>query len=608
MTDLPTTATTTTTTTTTKRTIDAVGGKYPRPTGECDRCRERLILCWGPIIIRPYWRHRSNTSECKISAKCAESETHRIAKQMLARYADRGGIVDFSKECPTCGKTERGSLPICPETQICEECGFDRDGRGFRWDVAGKCDDGRIIWGVEVKFSHPTSEDGIRARNASGAVWIEVDAIEVVRMLDVKNRPSSIELRDVSIKNPCQSCRSQISTTITLQPDAVISLPQAGPPCPTANVATPSESCRAEFVDQKSPTETSIRDERNCGVPMKYIAFVLGYLRSLEETHDEHRWQIRGAPENESDAVVAWGIFLRRSVCMRCETRSSVTRARPFCSTCFEKIVADEEIEKRGESHLADRQTAAVEEPRPTEFTRETTDEPRRADQQIVAVEELRLTEPASKTSDESRCVDQSTTPFEEPHPAEHIGTASDRGSMERIAVALGYLESDYSCLAKQLVDDAVRGKHRVRWTTWGEPRDSREAAIAWKGLIKKGKCQRCHERRRVIFGRPFFFSCYKEISAQEEEDEGDWVTVNPERKAALRRSFYWLIHVPEWNRYGRHSTCACGFDGIDSNQRLQKYYEPGSGFVDRYVWWFGMLRSICTMCLEKERVARGIF
>ena len=174
------------------------------------------------------------------------------------------------------------------------------------------------------------------------------------------------------------------------------------------------------------------------------------------------------------------------------------------------------------------------------------------------------------------------------------------------MAVKLGYLLTydPYSCTARRLLDEAIRGKYKTVVNEWnvegwqlgyGE-KPSREL---WQSFISKNRCMKCQKNHNVTFKKPFCLTCYKTVAFKNknQNENQNYIYTSVERQNELRNQFSWLSKVPGNWRYG--SPCfKCGYKYIKENEKLENFKDQRS-IVYGYVWWFGDKKCCCDVCLD---------
>ena len=86
--------------------------------------------------------------------------------------------------------------------------------------------------------------------------------------------------------------------------------------------------------------------------------------------------------------------------------------------------------------------------------------------------------------------------------------------SLNDIARELGYLfiRRSYSCKARELMDDAMHGKHRVSKDEWNTCGNSGGNSGLWKEFTDRKCCMRCNRCWTTKYKRPFCGDCWKFI------------------------------------------------------------------------------------------------
>jgi hypothetical protein len=280
------------------------GRKYPRPRESCPECQGELVLCWGTTVKTPYWRHCSSiNTKCPGTTNFGETLLHSHAKRMLVEYLNNGGVVKCECRCSRCAMSYTQMFDNKTPVALHYVNEYRMEQFGCILDIAGldtaaeEEEEHRVVVGIEVRATHSSV-----ASTRSGIRWIEVDATDILDLLDTENPREAIYLRDVS-----------------------------GRPCLRSRYCVPMLA-----LARMMHYYTSEADEH-----FKYsseIARLIDIVESESEIKGCWRsfWTL--CPQKHCD-IDAWDAFLRRRECMRCQHACpSVSYRKPFCHTCFRRL------------------------------------------------------------------------------------------------------------------------------------------------------------------------------------------------------------------------------------------------------------------------------
>lgn len=252
----------------------------------CGDCGGEMVFCDGPKRIS-YWRHiGSNKYQCSSSG---ESLMHKQAKKLLVSFLRGRGKISFEHTCDSCGRIDKYSPPSA--TGFDEEIGHCSGGKTVTFDVAGlaSC---KVIFGIEVWYSHKTTS----LLGRSTTPWFEVEAMDVIRVLNVEKTPSRITLKDhrgdIECKNPvCSMSMKDLACSLGY-----------------LHIEREIYACEARRIIDEA-------------VKGKYIDY------EYEWNTSEVQWDNK-----------LWDAFLSRQKCMKCEKSHHTTYGRPFCLPCYKQI------------------------------------------------------------------------------------------------------------------------------------------------------------------------------------------------------------------------------------------------------------------------------
>lgn len=165
---------------------------YPRPTYECTDCSGTLILCYGDQI-NPYVRHKTKNKNINSNGCSANLESciHKYAKKLLCIYLNRKIIsknVIYNDRC-YCKSINNIEQYMDLTLDYKEEVTY----KNIRFDIAGINKNNEIKFGIEIYYKHKT----INIDDRNDIPWIEIDAYEIIKFLDVNNVPLKLILNNI---------------------------------------------------------------------------------------------------------------------------------------------------------------------------------------------------------------------------------------------------------------------------------------------------------------------------------------------------------------------------------------------------------------------------
>lgn len=212
---------------------------YPRPKETCSDCQGVIILCWGEIIKKPYWRHKSASGTGHTPSN-GESLTHKMAKQYIKNHLERGGTITLHckghipGEMTVISNNNRSDMGIRDHTStsisllnhkkifnlprchtVSEEVRYrSPSGAISIFDVAvvPPTSDLSTAYGIEIYNTHRVTN--IEGREA--IVWFEVSAESVLDQLDTTQTPHNITLDNIS------ECRCNMQRYKVISPSFIL--------------------------------------------------------------------------------------------------------------------------------------------------------------------------------------------------------------------------------------------------------------------------------------------------------------------------------------------------------------------------------------------------
>jgi hypothetical protein len=179
---------------------EAKGRLYPRPRGKCEECKEEIVLCWGEKT-KPYWRHLKKSTSCN-NKSLGESVTHKLAKEYLVNFLNKGGTIQFQNKCNKCKREFETNLIGGRLKFQAEIAHTSSDDKICVFDVAGLNSKDQIIFGIEVYYKHKTDNSSEARKYIE---WFEVTAEDVLDTLDDDKVGKSIILNNCRVINQCEN-------------------------------------------------------------------------------------------------------------------------------------------------------------------------------------------------------------------------------------------------------------------------------------------------------------------------------------------------------------------------------------------------------------------
>lgn len=315
---------------------------YPRPIIDCPECSEKAIICWGEKIIEPYLRH-SSKRKCKPSP---ESWQHKEAKTRLCKFLNEGGVCRFAHSCPEGRKV----IDLPSQISYSEEVKFGNS----RLDIGGTNAEGKVLVNIEILRTHKTTN--VEDRNT--ILWVEIEAVEVLDLLDVDPKPERIQLKDKGTKPCCYAKPIAVSSegmeNMSDQSVQAIITPQRN------SYSLDDFSSRERLVRIPSPSERNSTRELPEGFPFpteeirEKLAMRLGYMKRIVPHRAKivHRLVVKGRVvrfKEEWFTVIAdrppvyvWEEFLEYQRCLYCGDPWKTDWYKPYCRDCYTSIKNEE--------------------------------------------------------------------------------------------------------------------------------------------------------------------------------------------------------------------------------------------------------------------------
>jgi len=164
----------------------------------CPDCNKTLIFCHGKII-KPYFRHKADTSSCTYYDKPSESQIHKDAKMLLKKLLETQDLI-FKKKCSECNVHKEHKIKKIKKSHIELEYRFEYDGKKIA-DVA-RVKDGEIKYIFEIYHTHKTDEKN------RPEPWFEINAL---KLIEAANSDTDIEIIKCLRNNICKKCKRQKS-------------------------------------------------------------------------------------------------------------------------------------------------------------------------------------------------------------------------------------------------------------------------------------------------------------------------------------------------------------------------------------------------------------
>lgn len=339
------------------------GRSYPRPRSICDECEGSLVLCWGTIHEKPYFRHIiSNNGSCKGGG--GEGAFHYVSKELLCSYLNKGGRLEYSTRCEQCSRTTNSLLPFNGEYQWKTEVTYST----IRFDIAALLND-KVKVGIEVYAFHRTLSN----KERDNIPWIEVDYKEILSSLDVAISPLKITLKNIQRVPTCSLPYCLPLNELAKQLGYYSNDNKWQLKCKTWNdVLWQSFLVRNQCIKCSLPWKTSkgkcyciscyytvqqssrINEEQEKGenrkdellnldqLSLEDIGKELGYLPQEENNLNGKNRQWRLIPPLKESSYLKqsalWNILRNIGRCIRCEKRYNVSRGKPYCLSCYKEI------------------------------------------------------------------------------------------------------------------------------------------------------------------------------------------------------------------------------------------------------------------------------
>ena len=166
----------------------------------CIECNNDLILCRGKIV-KPYFRHKidKNNSCKRHNNNPGESQIHKDGKEIIKSLLISKKKFIISRKCCSCGQEDQFDIPEFTKSSRIElEYSFEHNEKRKSGDVV-YLDYEEIVLIVEILNTHKTnSEDRPEP-------WFELDAKELIKKVNDKNLPSSLEFQ-CKREEKCKKC------------------------------------------------------------------------------------------------------------------------------------------------------------------------------------------------------------------------------------------------------------------------------------------------------------------------------------------------------------------------------------------------------------------
>jgi hypothetical protein len=143
-----------------------------RRRAKCMQCGDEMTYRYcDPKRRQSHWAHLPRNVEKKCKGTAPETETHKLAKEMLCAYLNAGNTIMFKCSCYDCDR--RWSVQFSCARAITEVSYINTENEKCVLDVGCFDAQKQLITCVEVEMTHRTS------RNRSGLPWYEVKAEDV---------------------------------------------------------------------------------------------------------------------------------------------------------------------------------------------------------------------------------------------------------------------------------------------------------------------------------------------------------------------------------------------------------------------------------------------
>jgi hypothetical protein len=296
-----------------------------RPKIPCAKCKGTLVLYWDERASSALWIHSGkNPSPCDSSETDREVYVRQAARRMLfnALNSTDMAISVRRPKCATCGST-RPVVPFIasgasrPAAFLSERAVGEGDD-AVVYDIAGVDATGAVVCGVELANTPrvcPTKRNTVH----SHIPWIEVRPEIVLKALDVRTTPTSLELDDVS---PSKE------------------LPSGGM-CEYEYCGIVTRLCKQSNV--------MLGETLGYCTPQRYYS--CDATRLVDCASLGHYYVIRAwsASSSYRDATMtpnrhfAWLVLQRRRQCLFCSREYDSTKWKPYCTPCWRNIIYHED-------------------------------------------------------------------------------------------------------------------------------------------------------------------------------------------------------------------------------------------------------------------------
>lgn len=324
------------------------GRSYPRPRSSCEECSGSLVLCWGNIHEKPYFRHiSSNRSGCKGGG--GESAFHSLTKELLCNYLNQGGRIEYSTLCEQCSRFTHSLLPLNEKEQWKEEVSYST----IRFDLAAVVDN-EVKTGIEIYVSHRT----LSTEERNKILWIEVDYSEILSLLDANELPTKIILKNIQTISTCSLSYCMPLFEIAKRLGYLSENERWQLKCKEWNnslweaflvrgkclrCSLPAKTSKGKpfciscyYSIHESLSSKGEKDPVNLNdLSISTIAQDLGYLFS------DGKWLLIPLVQNNEymKTSALWDTLRKIGRCIRCEKRYNVSRGKPYCLRCYKELV-----------------------------------------------------------------------------------------------------------------------------------------------------------------------------------------------------------------------------------------------------------------------------
>jgi hypothetical protein len=173
-----------------------------------------------------------------------------------------------------------------------------------------------------------------------------------------------------------------------------------------------------------------------------------------------------------------------------------------------------------------------------------------------------------------------------------------------KLAGRLGYRET--TNLGSQYRELAMKGKTTLctTWHTTGNTcschKNTCLVCSAWKEFLRFRQCIKCLKNHETTYCKPYCTACYVRCR-NGNFDMQIQKTISMDKKQELRKELSWIAYVPDVkgdksDPYLKGNECFfCKDAQIERNQ-----HDNGNSF-ERFTWWFGKDKRLCSNCLASE-------